>query len=99
MLLFDSSAFSSFLFIPRSPPLLSRIFWNIKDIDHLPFHFVFFFHTSDYRLHQELDPSDTTFQLACQAGLTGYIDIVVYAKSNVWSGYITGTMVQFAQNM
>lgn len=42
---------------------------------------------------------DATIPLAWQALLTGLVDALLYARSTIWTGFQTGNMVQFSQNI
>ena len=42
---------------------------------------------------------DSTIPLAWQALLTGLVDALIYSRSQIWTGFQTGNMVQFSQNI
>ena len=51
------------------------------------------------RLQQDVSHDEASVPLAWQALLTGMVDALIYSRSQVWTGFQTGNMVQFSQNM
>ncbi|EIM21138.1 hypothetical protein WALSEDRAFT_54722 [Wallemia mellicola CBS 633.66] len=53
---------------------------------------------SDF-LNEEVEHNNSTIPLAWQSFLTGFIDLILYSRSQVWVGFQTGNMVQFSGNI
>ena len=50
-------------------------------------------------MSQVVSHEEASYPLAWQAFLTGMVDALIYSRSQVWTGFQTGNMVQFSQNM
>ncbi|PWN45308.1 hypothetical protein IE81DRAFT_364318 [Ceraceosorus guamensis] len=50
-------------------------------------------------LNQQISHDAASVPLAWMALLTGMVDALVYSRSQVWTGFQTGNMVQFSQNI
>ncbi|MCO5565447.1 hypothetical protein L7F22_019120 [Adiantum nelumboides] len=51
------------------------------------------------RATDTISHEDSTIPLAWQALLTGLVDALIYSRSQIWTGFQTGNMVQFSQNI
>ncbi|PWN91156.1 hypothetical protein FA10DRAFT_265035 [Acaromyces ingoldii] len=51
------------------------------------------------RLAHVVSHEEATIPLAWQALNTGLVDALIYSKSQIWTGFQTGNMVQFSQNV
>ncbi|PWN32206.1 uncharacterized protein FA14DRAFT_150510 [Meira miltonrushii] len=51
------------------------------------------------RATDSISHEDSTIPLAWQALLTGLVDALIYSRSQIWTGFQTGNMVQFSQNI
>lgn len=58
-----------------------------------------FFETVQNRATDSISHEDSTIPLAWQALLTGLVDALIYSRSQIWTGFQTGNMVQFSQNI
>lgn len=48
---------------------------------------------------QVVSHEEASYPLAWQAFLTGMVDALIYSRSQIWTGFQTGNMVQFSQNI
>lgn len=57
------------------------------------------FQSIQTRATDSISHEDSTIPLAWQALLTGLVDALIYSRSQIWTGFQTGNMVQFSQNI